>query len=143
MTLLSLVGLIVFLLIGQLDTSSVKSDVEQAKVRLNQLALQLEIDKNESEAALSGLYRARGDFRDKEEGFLGQIKDLKSLIDGSVPRQTELEQEKDQMIKSLDLKNIDNVHKVLINFCKKYEELCIVKYPDAPLPLEVLKSTGS
>jgi vacuolar-type H+-ATPase subunit I/STV1 len=55
----------------------------------------------------------------------------------------ELEQERDQMIKNLDLKNKDSVHKVLINFCKKYEELCIVKYPDAPLPLEILKSTGS
>ena len=55
----------------------------------------------------------------------------------------ELEQERDQMIESLDLKNKDNVHKVLMNFCKKYEELCIVKYPDAPLPLEILKSTGS
>jgi hypothetical protein len=55
----------------------------------------------------------------------------------------ELEQERDQMIDSLDLKNKDNVHKVLMNFCKKYEELCIVKYPDAPLPLEILKSTGS
>ena len=52
----------------------------------------------------------------------------------------ELEQERDQMIKSLDLKNKDNVHKVLMNFCKKYEELCIAKYPDAPLPLEILKS---
>ena len=55
----------------------------------------------------------------------------------------ELEQERDQMIENLDLKNKDSVHKVLINFCKKYEELCIVKYPDAPLPLEILKSTGS
>jgi len=55
----------------------------------------------------------------------------------------ELEQERDQMIKNLDLNNKDSVHKVLINFCKKYEELCIVKYPDAPLPLEILKSTGS
>jgi len=55
----------------------------------------------------------------------------------------ELELERDQMIESLDLKNEDNVHKVLIDFCKKYEELCIVKYPDAPLPLEILKSTGS
>ena len=55
----------------------------------------------------------------------------------------ELEQERDQMIESLNHKNIDNVQKVLINFCKKYEELCIVKYPDAPLPLEILKSTGS
>ena len=55
----------------------------------------------------------------------------------------ELERERDQMIKSLDLKDKDNVRQVLVNFCKKYEELCIVKYPDAPLPLEVLKSTGS
>jgi hypothetical protein len=55
----------------------------------------------------------------------------------------ELEQERDQMIENLDLKNKDSVQKVLINFCKKYEELCIVKYPDAPLPLEILKSTGS
>ena len=55
----------------------------------------------------------------------------------------ELEQERDQMIESLDLKNKENVYKVLIEFCKKYEELCIVKYPDAPLPLEILKSTGS
>ena len=51
----------------------------------------------------------------------------------------ELEQERDQMIKSLDLKDKDNVHQVLVNFCKKYEELCIIKYPDAPLPLEILK----
>ena len=52
----------------------------------------------------------------------------------------ELEQERDQMIESLDLKNKDNVHKILMDFCKKYEELCIIKYPDAPLPLEILKS---
>ena len=52
----------------------------------------------------------------------------------------ELEQERDQMIKSLDLKNKDNVRQVIVNFCKKYEELCSVKYPDAPLPLEILKS---
>jgi len=51
----------------------------------------------------------------------------------------ELEQERDQMIKSLDLKNKNNVHNVLMDFCKKYEELCIHKYPDAPLPLEILK----
>ena len=55
----------------------------------------------------------------------------------------ELEQQRDQMIENLDLKNKDSVHKILMDFCKKYEELCIVKYPDAPLPLEILKSTGS
>ena len=54
----------------------------------------------------------------------------------------ELERERDQMIKSLDLKDKDNVHQVLVNFCKKYEELCIIKYPDAPLPLEIIKSVN-
>ena len=54
----------------------------------------------------------------------------------------ELEQERDQMINSLALKNKDNVHQVIVNFCKKYEELCIIKYPDAPLPLEILKSVN-
>ena len=52
----------------------------------------------------------------------------------------ELEQERDQMIESLDLKDKDNAYKVLINFCIKYEKLCSLKYPDAPLPLEILKT---
>ena len=52
----------------------------------------------------------------------------------------ELEQERDQMIKSLDLKNKDNVHQVLINFCKKYEELCMSNILMHHLPLEILKS---
>ena len=51
----------------------------------------------------------------------------------------ELEQERDRMIKSLDLKDKDNVRKVIIFFCKKYEEVCQMKYPEAPLPLEILK----
>ena len=55
----------------------------------------------------------------------------------------ELKQARDQMIESLDINNKDNVHKILMDFCKKYEKLCIVKYPDAPLPLEILNSTGS
>ena len=55
----------------------------------------------------------------------------------------EREKQRNQMIENLDLKNKDSVHKILMDFCKKYEELCIVKYPDAPLPLEILKSTGS
>ena len=55
----------------------------------------------------------------------------------------ELKQARDQMIESLDINNKDIVHKILMDFCKKYEELCIVKYPDSPLPLEILNSTGS
>ena len=55
----------------------------------------------------------------------------------------DLEQEKDQMIRKLDRKNNTNndneVYEVIIIFCKKYEELCIKKYPEAPLPLGILK----
>ena len=51
-----------------------------------------------------------------------------------------LENERDQLIKKLDLKNKDKVHEVIIKFCKNYEELCLIKYPEAPLPLEILKS---
>ena len=54
-----------------------------------------------------------------------------------------LEEEKDQMIKSLDLENKENVYEIIIGFCKRYEKLCDTKYPEAPLPLEILKSTGS
>ena len=56
----------------------------------------------------------------------------------------ELENERDQMIKQLDLENNSNkndeVYETIIGFCKKYEELCTKKYPEAPLPLEILKS---
>ena len=56
----------------------------------------------------------------------------------------ELEQEKDQMIKKLDRKNNkdkDNeIYEIIISFCKKYEEICIKKYPETPLPLEILKT---
>jgi hypothetical protein len=55
----------------------------------------------------------------------------------------ELENEKDIMIAKLELEGDDRkknkVYETIISFCKKYEKLCIKKYPDAPLPLEVLK----
>ena len=56
----------------------------------------------------------------------------------------ELEIEKDKIIKKLNpenkIKKINEIYETIIGFCKKYEELCIKKYPEAPLPLEVLKS---
>ena len=56
----------------------------------------------------------------------------------------ELELQRDKIIKQLNLENndkeIDEVYEIIISFCKKYEELCIKKYPEAPLPLEILKS---
>jgi hypothetical protein len=52
----------------------------------------------------------------------------------------ELEIERDKMIKKLNHKKKDKIYETIINYCKKYEELCNTKYPEAPLPLEILKS---
>mgnify|MGYP001391708619 FL=1 len=56
----------------------------------------------------------------------------------------ELEIERDKIIKKLSFENKENkkdeIYETIISFCKKYEELCVKKYPEAPLPLEVLKS---
>ena len=56
----------------------------------------------------------------------------------------ELENQRDEMIKNLDLtkdqNKSDTVYETIISFCKKYEDLCKVKYPEAPLPLEISKN---
>ena len=45
------------------------------------------------------------------------------------------------LINELDVtKNKENVYKIIVSYCKSYEELCQKKYPEAPLPLEILKS---
>jgi len=53
----------------------------------------------------------------------------------------ELENKRIDLINELDIsKNKEHVHKIIMGFCKTYEELCQKKYPEAPLPLEILKS---
>tara|TARA_B100000579_G_scaffold289275_1_gene240031 strand:+ start:176 stop:700 length:525 start_codon:yes stop_codon:yes gene_type:complete len=55
----------------------------------------------------------------------------------------ELENERNNLIDKLDFSRLENeVYKTIINFCKKYEELCQKKYPEAPLPLGILKQTN-
>ena len=55
----------------------------------------------------------------------------------------ELENNRNNLIEKLDLsKNEEDVCKTIISFCKNYELICQKKYPDAPLPLEILKSTN-
>ena len=55
----------------------------------------------------------------------------------------ELENNRNNLIEKLDLsKNEEDVCKTIISFCKNYEIICQKKYPDAPLPLEILKSTN-
>ena len=53
----------------------------------------------------------------------------------------ELENKRNDLINELDItKNKDNVYKIIMGYCKSYEELCQKKYPEALLPLEILKS---
>ena len=58
----------------------------------------------------------------------------------------ELENNRKSLIAKLDIskgnQNADIVNETIVIFCKNYERLCQKKYPEAPLPLEVLKSTG-
>ena len=56
----------------------------------------------------------------------------------------ELEDNRETLISKLDVSKVDKkediIYETLLTFCKNYEELCQKKYPEAPLPLEILKS---
>ena len=55
----------------------------------------------------------------------------------------ELESDRNSFVEKLDLSTKeDDVYQTIISFCKSYEILCQEKYPEAPLPLEILKSTN-
>ena len=49
----------------------------------------------------------------------------------------EIEEERDTLIKFLTSK--DEAHETITTLCKNYEKLCKEKYPEALLPLEILK----
>ena len=56
----------------------------------------------------------------------------------------ELEDNRKSLISKLDFSKTDQkediITETIMTFCKNYEELCQQKYPEAPLPLEILKS---
>ncbi len=56
----------------------------------------------------------------------------------------QLENNCNELIKELNLskKNKKEVQKTIISFCENYEKLCQKKYPEAPLPLKILKSVN-
>tara|TARA_B100000795_G_C22615621_1_gene366830 strand:+ start:74 stop:580 length:507 start_codon:yes stop_codon:yes gene_type:complete len=49
----------------------------------------------------------------------------------------EIEEERNTLIKFLTSKDI--AQETIITLCKNYEKLCKEKYPEAPLPLEIIK----
>ena len=50
----------------------------------------------------------------------------------------EIKEERDTLIKFLISK--DEAHETISTLCKNYEKLCKKKYPEAPLPLEILNN---
>ena len=57
----------------------------------------------------------------------------------------ELEEMRNNLISNLKINenlNKDKVLKIIMSFCETYEKLCQKKYPEAPLPLEILKSAN-
>ena len=52
----------------------------------------------------------------------------------------EIEEERNTLIKFLTSK--DEAHETITTLCKAYEKVCIEKYPEAPLPLEILQKAN-
>ena len=81
------------MLFGPNASNSLSQDLELVQKKHAELTLQLDLDKNESNLALSALYRSRVDYRDKEEEALSKIKDLQGEVDGFTPRLATIEKE--------------------------------------------------
>ena len=96
-------------------------------------------DKQTDDEIIKGLQKKLNDLNKEELKDTYWEIETGNFLDGKQIR--ELEQERDQMVKKLKLKN-NEVYEILIGFCKKYEELCVKKYPEAPLPLKILKLTS-
>ena len=96
-------------------------------------------DKQTDDEIIKGLQKKLNDLNKEELKDTYWEIETGIFLDGKQIR--ELEQERDQMVKKLNLKN-NEVCEILIGFCKKYEELCVKKYPEAPLPLKILISTN-
>ena len=81
------------MLLGPNASNSLSQDLEFVQKKHASLSLQLDLDKNKSNLALSALYRSRVDYRDKEEETLSKIKDLQGEVDGFTPRLATIEKE--------------------------------------------------
>lgn len=81
------------MLLGPKASNSLSQDLELVQKKHAQLTLQLDLDKNESNLALSALYRSRVDYRDKEEETLSKIKNLQGEVDRFIPRIATIEKE--------------------------------------------------
>ena len=131
LSLLSVLGLFGFVFFGPEASTSLKKDLSDAEIRYNGLIVELESDKNESDLALSVLYRSRVEFRDKEEGFLSKIQNLEAEISGFTPKLSDLEKEI-----SLKSEELTDLEKSLVSASKPIEDL-----KEKRLPLDEKKNS--
>ena len=90
--------------IGDSGPSSLKSDLEKITNEHDQLLIQLELDKNESDKELSIVFRSRVDFRNKEEEQESKISKLKQEVDGVSKKIADLNKKNE--IKETELKSV-------------------------------------
>ena len=88
---ISVFAIIAFIFVGPVKVNTITDELEVAEGNYDELLFQLESDKNKSDLALSKLYRARVDFRDKGESVSSEIKSLKSEITGFEAKLVEVE----------------------------------------------------
>lgn len=131
LSLLSVLGLFGFVFFGPEASTSLEKDLSDAEIRYNGLIVELESDKNESDLALSVLYRSRVEFRDKEEGFLSKIQNLEAEISGFSPKLSDLEKEI-----SLKSEELTDLEKSLVSASKPIEDL-----KEKRLPLDEKKNS--
>ena len=129
-----LIVVTILVTIGDSGPSSLKSDLEKITNEHDQLLIQLELDKNESDKELSIVFRSRVDFRNKEEEQESKISKLKQEVDGvskkiadlnkkNEIKETELKSVKEKLSNaSVPIVEIENKSRPLLEKKKKLEE---------------------
>ena len=96
-------------------------------------------DKQTSDETIKELQKRLNDLNEEElDNTFWEIETGEFLSKDQIK---ELENNQNDLIYKLNLSsNKNEVYQTIVSFCKSYEELCQKKYPEAPLPLEILKS---
>ena len=98
---LCLIGIVAYVMLSNSGPNSLKSDLEQAKNDHQELVVQLDLDKNESEKELSVVFRSRVDYRNKEEEQASKLEKLKLEIDGVSKKLVDLNNKNEEKEKEL------------------------------------------